>query len=416
MGETKDLIGIYGAIDRAVAEEPERRARAARLLPVYAKPDVRWFDEFEAWADEKRGAHDRQPIPSLPEALRGLGATESRGRMRARRLFAIAVAVRAFPELLDADSDEGTLARDALGVEGLANDRERAGRLLELLADDSLLPPVDDEPSGDLGAWWSRLLEQASAQGLLDLTLEWGPRPCSGRLVMADLPGGSGVVATLQAGFETGAIGFDQAIGFLEPAKWPGCNGFWCEMKKLGELPTGVHQYHEVVSTDCGDDDAAWTISAELDFKLTLVPGVVAITEYQLSPGHPLDGDDVLVDEGSLVVRRIGPDAAPRVRVTTTKRVKFDHHFSGEALALMMCALGYASVVEDLVFSCAVSGADPGTGFPGDPPATPVAPCVPCTPDALVQEMTSMSLRILREGATAVDRGMRSARMTTRGS
>ena len=45
MGEIRDLIGIHGAIDRAVADDPERRAAVSRLLPVYRDPDVRWFDD-----------------------------------------------------------------------------------------------------------------------------------------------------------------------------------------------------------------------------------------------------------------------------------------------------------------------------------------------------------------------------------
>jgi hypothetical protein len=54
MGELRDLIGIYGAIDQAVAEEPERRRRVARLLRVYGRSDVRWFDEFVRWTEDLR--------------------------------------------------------------------------------------------------------------------------------------------------------------------------------------------------------------------------------------------------------------------------------------------------------------------------------------------------------------------------
>ena len=81
-----------------------------------------------------------------------------------------------------------------------------------------------------------------------------------------------------------------------------------------------------------------------------------------------------MVDEGSLVVQRLGPAAAAPLRVTTTKRIRFARFFSGEQLALIMCALGYAEVVKELVFSCAAlpgkkthGDAVPGPGAGGGP-------------------------------------------------
>jgi len=437
MGEIRDLIGIYGAIDRATMEESERRARVSQLLPVYQHPDVHWFDDFEEWTNAKREDTEEPPFPSFEDALRGLAGVEPRGRMRARRLFAIATAAHAFPELLESHGESTALAA-ALRVGSLAEDDERAQNLLELLGDEQLLLESDD-----LDAWWQSVLAVASYNGLIADTAGMGPRPCSGRLVMVDLPGGKGPVATLRTEFETSEIDFDHAGRFLEPVNWPDCSDFWCEMTKLGEQPPGVHQYHEVVSTDCPSKESAWTIEAELDFSFTRFTDT-AITEYRLRDGHPLPNDDVLVDEGSLVVRQIGSVAKPRLRVTTTKRIMFNHPFSGEALAMIMCALGYASVVEDLVFSCATSGAaGAGTSFPGESPAAgptkggppdlgPVIEAVKeCiddwadaaeasskkmaegryTADALVQDMARAWVRIVRDGATALDVSVRSARM-----
>lgn len=417
MGEIEDLIGIYGAIDRAVAEDSERRAPVSRLLPPYRTAEVHWFDDFVAWTIEQRddASPDPPPFPPLQAALGDLAGIEPRVRMRARRLLAVAVAVQAFPEL-GPDGSAAGLAHGALGVPGLAGDEDRAQRLLELLADESLLPAIDNQAPGALDAWWTNLLAVASFQGLIVDAAAMGPRPCSGRLVTVDLPGGAGPVATLETEFETDRLSFDQAIAFLEPVNWPQCSDFWCEMRKVGVQSTSLQQYHEVVSTACEHRQIAWTIEAELDFSFTRLPDV-AITEYQLSAGHPLPGDDVLVDDGSLVVRRLGTGAASRLRITTTKRVKFDHPFSGEALAMIMCALGYATVAEDLVFSCAaVGGGTGGTPFPAAPLPTPVKPCVDaCAPDALVQSMANMWLCAFREGAAVIDRGARNARMTARG-
>src|SRR4029077_14007106 len=95
------------------------------------------------------------------------------------------------------------------------------------------------------------------------------------------------------------------------------------------------------------------------------------------------------------------------------------------AIASIMCPLGYADVVGDLLY-CAASNAgapDSGTQFPAAPPTVPptgTAPrcagrtsaCSPCgggphIAGQLVQDMASVWARVLREGATVVGRGTR---------
>ena len=50
------------------------------------------------------------------------------------------------------------------------------------------------------------------------MTPEWiSPRPCSGRLVMAPVPGGRVPAATLTTVWETDRIPFKRATSFLEP-------------------------------------------------------------------------------------------------------------------------------------------------------------------------------------------------------
>jgi hypothetical protein len=461
MGETRDLIGIYGAVDREAARDPEARKRVAQLLPVYEGDDeelgkVHWFDDFVDWTNERRQDESREALPDLEEALKSLAGREGepRPRLKARRLFAIALAARAFPERVrDPGGDLAEYARDALQVDGIATNNDNAQRLLDLLGDPERVPR-GLETSDALKQWWDELLETADNEGLIDDPKSMGPRPCTGRLVTVDLPGGARQVATLKTYFETDRLTFNQATRFLEPSNWPECSDFWCSMDKIAELPTGEHRYNEVVSVDCDDKDTTWTLQAQLDFKYWRgKDGRVAVAEYQL-PGGQAQPGNVLVDEGSLVVREL---AAKKLAVTTTKRVLFDRVFDGRAIALVMCALGYAEVAHDFVFHAAAlppaQRRKRGTPFPGEEPAPPdklpvfdfatmvkalsdeaaasVKACIDdyagavketsdkvekgeYTPDDAVGDMAKMSTRILREGAAAVDAGVRSTRTARR--
>jgi hypothetical protein len=430
MGELEHLLRIYGAIDRVVQEHPERRPAVARLLPVYRDPDVHWFDDFERWTAERADGHEKaadEPLQMLHDALGGLAKGKApQHRMRARRLFALAAAAQAFPELRDPDAESPTaaVAHRALRHE-VAPDGDDSKTLLEALR---------DLPRGDPDVRWQAKLDS----GLLVNPHTIGPRPCSGRLVMV----GEEPVATLTTEFEAD-IPFEDAKELLRPEKWEACSDFWCEMQFVRKKANDVELYHEVVSLDCPNRESTWTIQADLDFRFRDEPGLW-VTDYRLADGLPQQ--DVSVDEGSLVIRDIGSADAPRVMVTTTKRVEFTGPVHGEALALIMCLLGYASVVEDLL-SCAAGADDP---YPGrrrrragspdygsmikdiaDRTATTVKDCVDeyvdaarasydkidegtYTADAMVQDMASMWVRMLREGAAAMDRGLRGTGMDPR--
>jgi hypothetical protein len=433
MGEISDLVRIYGDVDMTVAGDDERRAPVARLLPEYEHDDVHWFETFAAWTIERRrDQSDRPPFPPLDEALRDLAETPARGRMRARRLMAIAVAVQAFPEMGDPESELGALAAAALGAEGLTDDPGNGAELLRLLADDDLLLLADDV---DADRWWAELLERAA--GLIGDAASMGPRPCTGQLVLVEVAGQTVPVTTLATEFEVD-LDFARAVAFLDPVNWPGCSAFWCEMQPAG-VP-GVNRYREKVSTDCAHEELAWTIRAVLDFAFAHDPGFAA-AEYRMSPG--VAQHDVLVDEGSLVVEQLAPG---RLAVSTTKRVLFDGPLSGRALAMLMCVLGYAYVVEDLIFTCAMSGAE-GTLLPenagesecgpaitalADDAAAAITACLEdwadaaqasskkiaegrYTADALAQDLAGMWSRTLRHGAAAIDLGARGTRNAATG-
>jgi hypothetical protein len=456
MSETRDLIGLYGAIDRAVEQEPGRRDPVSRLLPIYEreKPDeVHWFERLAAWTDRKREDTSRPAFPSLAEALKGLAAAKPpRGYERTQRLFAIRVAAHALPEQVGPRGELAELVQSALSVEGFTDNRDRAQKLHELLAEERHLPPrLFERAPGDADDAWKSLLEEAESLGLISDAAGMGPAPCTGRLVMIDLQGDSDPVPTLKTVFETDRVPFDAAIRFLDPGNWPDCSSFWCEMTPVGLTAEGAHQYHEVVSTDCDNKEAGWTIDCYLDFSFKQLDGL-AFTQYTMSAGRPQP--DVTVDEGSLIVQRLGSDSASPIRVITTKRVGFTEPFPGPALALLMCVSGYAEIVKALVFSCAAL--DPGSGseFPADTTtptistngparggsvieeladlaATKVKECIDehtdaaratskkiadgqYTADALVQDMADTMMRMVRGEAAAVDLAVRSAQTAAR--
>jgi hypothetical protein len=429
MKETAAIVGLYGAVDEAVRENPVQREAVARLLPQYADEEFAWYEDFREWLTASRAEAPAEAFPGLEDGLQRLGGIDPECRMRPRRLFAIAVAARAFPKMLDPETNLGGLSITALGGKGLASDGDRARELLKLLGDEVRLDQAG-KTNPDLKQWWDGVVEAAERRHLLSDVTGMRPRPCSGRVVK--VPGPNGLAAAFVTEFPTSEVDFDQAVRFLNPVVWKKCRpDFWCEMKQL-KASGGAYKYREVVSSDCDQRGAAWfNAETELDFMFWTLPKKdapeVAITNYQLSAGRPGDGDLILVDEGSLVVAKTGGGQSPLL-ITTTKRIQFDHGFSAAALALVMCAFGYADTAGDLL-CCAASnaaaaakGKEVGADFPGlEPPArasgTPPprarpAPAAPTQSEKTAGDLAEMfqnSANIwasfLRGSAQALDRG-----------
>jgi hypothetical protein len=445
MSEIGALVGIYGAIDQVAQEDPALRTEVSRLLPLYADPELQWYDKFEAWLNET--AHGpRTPFPTLPEALEELAGLDPQRRLRPRRLFAIAVAMRAFPAMRSASGELGKTAVAALSLPGLAAGGEEAHALHELLADEESLP-APNGTSEELAEWWENLITSGATAGLIENAPGMFPRPCSGRLV--SMKNETGPIAALETQFVTDEVEFDQAIAFLQPENWPRCMPwFWCEMKQIGSGPAPNERlYKEVVSSDCGEATAPFTAETELDFTFTTVlqgnSPQAAIADYRLGPGRPRPADVIRVDQGSLVVAKTGAGQTP-LRITTTKRIQFSYPFSSQALAIIMCAIGYTDAVGNLL-CCTASGekkdvssfpgvpADPGNGAPGGSiPGSAVAVlsgCIeecmagaqdwsrriaagPYTADKMAQDMADTWTRVLRKSAAVVEQGASRTQMS----
>jgi hypothetical protein len=438
MSEIDALVGIYGAIDRAAQTDARARAAVSRLLPQYRDPSLRWFDDFERWLKKERPGVDdpEKPLfPGLPEALEELHEVEPKGRLRPRRLFTIAAATRAFPEMLDPESELRQAAIGALNVGPVLDSGKAAQSLLELLGGEADLPNVDGS-GPPLRDWWAGVVSAAVSKELVPGPEGMFPRPCSGQLVT--VPGLDGPVAALKTELLTEEIDFEAATRFIAPENWKRCMPkFWCRMTAIKGARPGMHRYHEVVSSDCESKQAAaFRAETELDFTFTFIPegapvgdAEAAITNYQLAEGRPAPGDLIVVDEGSLVVARTAPGSR-QLLVTSTKRIQFNFPFSSEALAMMMCALGYADVAGNLLSCCARNSGKPkaGTRFPAGAPRSRGAPlraprragsdaprAVPTGGTGqMVQDMAGMWARVLREGATVIERTTRATGTGTR--
>ncbi len=353
MSEIEDRLAVYGAIDRAVLADPDLIETVAPFLGAYEQGAAAgWFDEFEAWTLERTGA-ETSPFPGLEDALRNLADREPVGRAAARRLLALAVAARVFPDLRDPSAPGSIQA--ALTVDGLAgfgND-DRAAALLALLIDDDQFARMAD---------WPRMIETAFDAGLIPafLAMQGVAPPCGGTLVVIDSASGQPPAAAINTSFWTDQITLQQAMRFLDPVNWPTCCSLWCSMTPIGTSAAGNPEYREVVSLDCSNMANTWTAEAELEFAFRAMPGEGRVV-YDLCDGRPQPGDLVVEDSGTLAIREEGNG----IRVITTKRVRFDHPFSGQSLGMLTCALGYGSAVEDMLFTCALgSNESDGTPFP----------------------------------------------------
>jgi hypothetical protein len=365
------------------------------------------------------------------------------------------------------------LARNVLTVEGLVGterDEDAAG-LLQLLIED--VPDVEIgstsvDALGGIDAWWDHRLETAFALNLLPPPSHIGPPPCRGSLVWVEISGDREPAVVLQTEFETD-LPFAAAALFCDPERWT-CFPFWCDMEDLHDPHNGIHRYRETVSLDCDHRADSWTLVVDLDFSFRGEDDangqpVLRVAEYRLRDGLPQER--VLVNEGSIVVEQLPAEDGGRVKVTTTKRLKFAGSFDGPALAHVLCNVGYLGYVEDLLHCAA--GDDPGTPFPGVPDdeagqrhatrgadkdfrgltkftiqqvATALEDCLddcakrakePCEETAkdkkngkgeakgsspfetLVNNAGTMWVRMLNEGAAVADAGLRSARLAPGG-
>jgi len=144
MAETEAIVGIYGSVDRAVQADPLARLRVAQLLPQYRDPKLQWYDDFQAWLADTAEPQSVEPaFPDLVGALTELAETPAQARTHARRMFAIALATRAFPRMRSRESELRPLAIAALRTPTEGETADEPGQPAEDLYD---LLAGEDQP------------------------------------------------------------------------------------------------------------------------------------------------------------------------------------------------------------------------------------------------------------------------------
>jgi len=349
MGEVAALVAILGAVDRAVVVDPALGDVAARFYPPYADGAAGWFDVLVGLSDQ----YGNTPgIPSLAVALDELGAIEPTGAMPSRRLHALAVASRLLPELGPQGAARSGAIR-ALTHDTLAADELAAAELLGAVGSDEVYPHVTH--FGDM-------IDHAVDRHLIPAaTAQHATPPCTGDLVSVTVDGDTLLATQLRSGFCTDAVTVAQAAAFLDPANWPGCSELWCEMTPIGDhTQPGPRRFVEVISLSCPPAPDEWTLTTCLEFVTADTGDGGALLSYRKCGDPGLSDGQVVIDQGTISIQ---PDDAGGICVTTTKTVRFAQPIEGTGLAMVMCALGWGSLVEDVILGCALSG-DPGDAQP----------------------------------------------------
>jgi hypothetical protein len=370
---------ITTAAPESERRQREQRRQLKRLVPVYDDPDsFGWYDTFSV--------REGNVAPSVRDALTNLAEPTRSPAMLPRRLVAVALAARAFPERFGPVGAEAEVALDALTIPGIikglppvlpplpsAGDepdgddgngkdgngngnggnyaeaepeiQQRAWALLSALADPNELRRIED---------WRRFLDRYDH--LVNPQLFNLPAPCSTRIMKRE-DGGTGTTLLQTDLCLAGADVATVAARFLDWTRWKECNPWWCEMAAAGasgDLP----RYLERVASACPIDGtpAVFDVAVFLDFARIDKGADRQLLTYKMSASQETTAvqadrlkanDAVTVDEGVIEVRRDGD----HLRVSTTKRVRFkDLHAS--VVAVLACWVGYGDLGAEMILNC----------------------------------------------------------------
>ncbi|MCW2786554.1 MAG: hypothetical protein JWP74_3071 [Marmoricola sp.] len=459
MSEVEALLGLYGAIDRAVVAGEIDAATIAPLLGAYwpdvdGGPATGWYDnQFLPWfqqnaelmqplvveatpADLDRApvlnpsprsrpidlhndvVHDNvlrdlassdrlraeaartsllhnelpggndhvavaSPIEQIQQALLAFPAIPLEGRAPARRFLAVAVVSRALPAIFGSDGARADVTRAALNFIRPDVDPGYAQQLTTHLH-------VELTNNFTSMGRWAEFVDSAVSQGMMPMSFEnqKGAEPCTGSLEMgpSGVPGDNLPCTVLNAGF-TAAGDFEEVKRFLRPENWKFPGSIWTKMTRDKKVAKYTWIYSETVSIQ--SSMKSMTVSTDLSFTFGYPVKTFVTADYRLPPGLPTATSQIQVDTGSLTVQDLGNR---RVQVVTSKTVRFAGSFAGAGLAMFMCASGYGSQLEDLVFSIADKSHTKTLAFPISAPTggTVSAPKTTKTTKAAARKTTAV--------------------------
>ena len=229
MSEIRDLIAILGAIDGQMPRLGENlRAQVAGLVPVYRRPTtVGWFERFTDGRE--------RDFPGIDEAMNGLAGRRADVddlyiSLLARRVLAVALAARAFPQYGPGGAQEDT-SREILKAPGILRHspslpkRARRDYAPAPGADTQPAPPTEEEEISREAAFLLTALADPNRLGAIE---EWNPflesvdrfvnpqlrsvpAPCSGTVIEPQPVVGGHDIALLRMSVCVKDIGIDNA-------------------------------------------------------------------------------------------------------------------------------------------------------------------------------------------------------------
>jgi hypothetical protein len=328
MGEIECLVAVRREVDAAVVRDPALEATVRGLVP-------------EATIDEPVGA-----VPAIADALGELARTPPAPERLYDRLLAVAALAWAEPEPFGCQGTRGRQMAAALRPltrHGEARETEQLHRTI----DEAAPGPGEDRTDlrrtvigcahahghlrdasfgGDANLIDRGQMTRARASshadlpgfGLEDIALlfdpeHWG-KLSDGRLTMVRVPDPSPPDPPLDRPHdfyqETFEVPWFWLTPLIEVVQWP--------------PPTDPRD--KPTPMDRLDKSVRWL-------------------EYRLSAAGQSEGEQVLVDQGSIV----GREVPGGLRITTTKRVRFTPPFDAPSLALVAEDIGYFDAFEDMV-------------------------------------------------------------------
>lgn len=223
------------------------------------------------------------------------------------------------------------------------------------------------------------------------------PGPSSSRCRVGAIETANGRVSSLVTKF-CPALTIEQVRPLLDPGNWPRLCELWRSMERLAPAePGGPRRYLEVMGQPATD---GWQLRTCLEFVLRERVNGTASLGYRLSRDQTEGDGRVVVDEGSILVRRHGG----RVCVTTAKRLRFAGVNLPASVAEIMRSLGYAAIGEDMVLACAaladVAPLRPDPQYRPNSSGTAEVGSSPGRLEALADDLASITMTALTRRAS----------------